>query len=152
MDLVAIILCVVLSILGLIHLMWSLGLTWPCKDEKTLARTVVGARGIEKMPPRWASFVVSLCLFAAAYLALGLRNLGPVHIPQPLAFLGGLGAAAVFGSRGIFGIMPAFEKMAPEQPFLSLNRRIYSPLCFLIGVTFALLSVAVPNWSMRLFG
>ena len=152
MDLVSIILCAVLCLIGVIHLMWGLGFTWPCKDEATLARTVVGARGIEKMPPGWASILVALCLFGAAYLAIGLRNLAPVHIPQPLAFLGGLAAAAVFGFRGVFGIMPAFEKMTPEQPFLSLNRRYYSPLCLMIGLAFGLLSVAVPNWSMRLFG
>ena len=152
MDLVGIILCVVLCIIGLVHLVWSLGLTWPCKDEVTLARTVVGARGIEKMPPKWASFLVALCLFAAAYLAIGLRDLAPIHIPTPLAFVAGLAAAAVFGFRGVAGVMPAFERMAPEQPFLSLNRRFYSPLCVLIGLAFAILSVAVPNWTMRLFG
>lgn len=152
MDLVAIILCAVLCVIGFTHLIWAFGLTWPCADEATLAKTVIGRRGIEKMPPRWASLLVAICLFAAAYLAIGLRNLAPVHIPTPLAFIGGLGAAAVFGLRGAAGVMPTFEKLAPEQPFLSLNRRYYSPLCVIIGLAFAVLSVAVPNWTMRLFG
>ena len=152
MDLVGILLCVLLCVLGTIHLMWGLGLTWPCRDEASLARTVVGRRGVEVMPPKWASWFVALCLFAAAYLAVGLRNLAPIHIPQPIAFLSGFVVAAVFGIRGFAGIMPAFERMAPEQPFLSLNRRFYSPLCLLIGIGFAALSIAVPNWSMRLFG
>ncbi len=152
MDFVAIILFFVLCAIGGVHLIWAIGLTWPCKDERSLARTVVGARDIENMPPKWASLIVALCLFAAAYLAIALRNLAPISFPQPLAFIGGLGATAVFGFRGIFGVMPAFEKLTPEQPFLSLNRRFYSPLCALIGFAFGMLVIAMPHWTMRLFG
>ena len=47
-------------------------------------------------------------------------------------------------------MLPAFEQALPEQPFLSLNRRFYSPLIFLIGVGFALLTLALPYWSWRL--
>jgi hypothetical protein len=46
--------------------------------------------------------------------------------------------------------LPAFERALPEQPFLTLNRRFYSPLIILIGIGFALLTLALPHWSWRL--
>ena len=37
-------------------------------------------------------------------------------------------------NSGLFTVIqPAFEQALPEQPFLSLNRRFYSPLIFLLG-------------------
>ena len=78
-----------------------------------------------------------------------MRGLAPVQLPQVLTFAGGAVLTAVFGLRGLLGVFPAFEKMAPEQPFLSLNRRYYSPLCLAIGIGFALLVVAMPNWGWR---
>lgn len=146
------ILSVILAAIALLHLAWAAGSTFPCKDELSLARTVVGTRGIEKMPPRWASLVVAICLLGASVWALALRGLGPVQLPQVLAFLGGSALTTIFGLRGIAGVLPAFERMSPEQPFLKLNRRVYSPLCFLIGIGFGLLTVAIPNWGWRIWG
>jgi len=152
MNTLAFILCGTLFIAAAVHLLWALGSTWPCKDETSLARTVVGSRGITKMPPRWASFLVSVCLFGAGLSALALRGIGPIQIPQMIQLLGGMALMAVFGLRGVLGVFPTFEKMAPEQPFLRLNRRFYSPLCVLIAIGFALLVVAIPNWGWRLSG
>lgn len=149
MDTLALILCVVLSAIAVIHMVWAAGSAWPYKDETSLAKAVVGSRGIENMPPRWASLLVSLCLFGAGLWALALRGIGPIQVPQMVQFLGGLALTAVFGLRGVLGVFPAFEKMAPEQPFLRLNRRVYSPLCVLIGLGFALLTIAIPNWGWR---
>jgi len=152
MNLLSVILAIVLLLVALLHFAWALGSTFPCKDEESLAKTVVGARGIQQMPPKWASFLVSVCLIGASVWALSLRGLGPVKIPQILAFLGGSALTTIFTMRGIAGVLPSFERMAPEQPFLKLNRRIYSPLCFLIGIGFALLTLAMPNWGWRLGG
>ena len=152
MTVLAYLLCISLCVIGAIHFLWAMGSTWPCKDEVTLAKTVVGTRGVEKMPPRWASMFVAACMVAAGIWALELRGRGPVNLSQVVAFVGGLGLAAAFSMRGILGVFPAFEKMSPEQPFLRLNRRVYSPLSFLIGVGFALLVLAMPNWGWRLGG
>lgn len=150
MDAIAYILCALLFFVGLVHLLWATGSTWPCEDESTLAKTVVGSRGIEKMPPRAASLFVAICLIAAGLFALTLRDIGPLKLPQLLDAIAGLMLATVFGLRGALGILPAFERMAPEMPFLKLNRRVYSPLCFGLGVGFALLVFAIPNWTWRL--
>ncbi len=150
MDMIAILLASVLAAAGLVHLIWAFGIHWPIKDETALARAVVGARGIEKMPPRLASLFVATCLFGAALWALMLRGFVPDIVSKYIVMLGGLALFAVFIGRGVFGVLPAFERAMPEQPFLKLNRMIYSPLCVLIAIGFALLVIAMPNWSWRL--
>lgn len=150
MDAVAYLLCALLFFIAFVHLLWATGSTWPCEDEITLAKTVVGSRGIEKMPPRAASLFVSVCLLAAGVFALTMRETGPLRLPRNMDAMGGLILAVIFGLRGVLGVLPAFERMAPEMPFLKLNRRFYSPLSFGIGVGFILLVFAIPNWSWRL--
>lgn len=104
------------------------------------------------MPPRWASLFVSVCLMGASVWALALRDIGPVDVPNVLSFFGGAALTTIFGLRGIAGILPAFERMSPEQPFLSLNRRFYSPLCIAVGIGFGLLTISIPNWSWWILG
>ena len=152
MNTLSAILAITLLLIALLHFAWALGSTFPCKDEESLAKTVVGARGILQMPPKWASLLVSICLIGASIWALSIRGLGPVKLPQILAFLGGSALTTIFTIRGIAGVLPSFEKMAPEHPFLKLNRRLYSPLSFQIGIGFALLTLAMPNWGWRFGG
>ena len=108
------------------------------------------------MPSALSCMVVAFCLFGAAILAAMLG--GYVTLPLPslvwkgLLILAGLAAGLVFLGRGVIGILPAFERSAPEMPFLTLNRRVYSPLSFLIGLGFMLLILSLPNWSWRLWG
>jgi len=97
-----------------------------------------------------ACLFVSASLFAFAFLALVLGRYVAVPVSKWLIAAAGAGAALAFMGRGVLGVLPAFERALPEQPFLSLNRRFYSPLIFLIGVGFALLTLALPYWSWRL--
>ncbi len=149
-ELVSNVLVVLLAAIALLHFAWFLGLSFPCANEQSLARTVVGRRGITKMPSKLATLFVVFCLLIAGYWAwrLGAHPdaddakwyLGPI----------GLLIGFIFAARGVIGILPAFERAMPEQPFLKLNRRFYSPLAFLIGVGFILLALSLPNWSWRL--
>jgi len=146
----SVVLAGILSIAGLMHALWGFGVTFPAANEQQLARMVVGKRGITKMPSMTACLFVAASLFAFAFLALVLGQ--HVHLPVSkwLVAAAGAGSAVIFTGRGIVGVLPAFEQALPEQPFLSLNRRFYSPLIFLIGVGFALLTLALPYWSWRL--
>ena len=71
-------------------------------------------------------------------------------LQKAVMVLAGLTAGMIFLGRGIIGVLPAFERSAPELPFLTLNRRVYSPLSFLLGLGFILLVLSLPNWSWRL--
>lgn len=146
----SVVLAGILSIAGLLHALWGFGVTFPAANAQQLARMVVGKRGITKMPSMTACLFVAASLFAFAFLALVLGRYVTVPVSKWLIAAAGAGAAMAFMGRGILGVLPAFERALPEQPFLSLNRRFYSPLIFLIGVGFALLTLALPYWSWRL--
>lgn len=115
-----------------VHIAWGAGVNWPVRDEERLAKLVVGARGITKMPPGWAAMMVAAALMIAAVLVLGLGDM--VKLPLPPQILLGLGwiMAAVFILRGLVGYLPAWQRML-EPAFVRLNSLYYSPLCLLIG-------------------
>ncbi len=65
---------IALLAVSMAHFLWALGRTWPIRDEKLLAQTVVGFRDIERMPPRLASFGVALAALAAGIFGLALAD------------------------------------------------------------------------------
>lgn len=128
-----IILSVTLFLIAALHVAWGAGVNWPLRDEARLAKLVVGARGISRMPPGWAAMSVAVALIIAALLVLGLGGL--IKLPLPAQTLLGLGwvMVAVFILRGLAGYLPAWQRML-EPDFVRLNVLCYSPLCLLIGV------------------
>jgi hypothetical protein len=120
------------------HFLWSVGRTWPIKNETLLAQTVVGLPGITRMPNRLLTFVVSLLILAAGIVALGLAD----HTSGGwwLTLLGVL-LSAVFIGRGVLGYTPGWRARFSTEPFATLDRKNYSPLCFWIGAGFLILVV-----------
>lgn len=120
------------------HLLWSIGRTWPIRNETLLAQTVVGTPGITHMPNRLVTFVVSMLILAAGIAALALAD----HTSGGwwLTLLGAL-LAAVFVGRGVLGYTPGWRARFPTEPFATLDRKNYSPLCFWIGAGFLILVV-----------
>jgi hypothetical protein len=118
------------------HFLWSLGRTWPIRNEVLLAQTVVGTPGITQMPNKLLTFVVSLLILAAGIVALALAD----HASGGwwLTLLGAL-LAAVFIGRGVVGYTPGWRARFPTEPFATLDRKNYSPLCFWIGAGFLIL-------------
>lgn len=120
------------------HLLWSLGRTWPIRNETLLAQTVVGTPGITRMPNRLVTFVVSLLILAAGIVALALAD----HTSGGwwLTLLGLL-LAAVFIGRGALSYTRGWRARFPTEPFATLDRKNYAPLCFWIGAGFLILVV-----------
>lgn len=139
MNLIAIILSALLALIGLMHFYWAIGGLWPGKDEKSLARTVIGVKNIKKMPPMALTLLVSLAILAAAFWPLMWRGIIDYPLPQSLIWLGMIALTFVFLGRGIAGYLPFFKRSNGEQPFARLNARYYSPLCLLLGAGFAVL-------------
>ena len=119
------------------HIMWAFGSTWPVADETALTRTVTGMRNASRMPPRIATFFVAIAVFAAGIIALMLTD------PGRDAGLTAFGAVVgtVFLVRGVLGYTPKWRAFTPEEPFATLDRRIYSPVCLFIAAGYALLTI-----------
>jgi len=122
--------------ISIIHIAWSFGATYPAKSELMLARTVAGFKGIEKMPPRLVSFGVSLLALTAGLWALALTD----PSTSLLLTAGGIVLTLVFLGRGIVGYTQRWRELTPEEPFASLDKKIYSPLFLYIGSGFLILT------------
>lgn len=140
-DAIALLLAGLLGTISLLHLYWALGGVWPGHDTPSLARAVVGSRGIVKMPPVGVTTLVAIALAAAALWPLMWAALVPYSLPQTVIVLGMWLWALLFVTRGLAGYLPIFGTDQMEQPFARLNRRIYSPLCLAIGAGFVALIV-----------
>ena len=122
---------------ALVHFIWALGFNYPVKDEKILARTVAGFKGIEKMPPRFLSFLVGLGVLSAGIWVLAMAD----PAPNLVLTLGGVALSLGFLGRGFFGYTKRWAKITPEEPFRTLDKKFYSPLCIYIGVGILVLVV-----------
>ncbi len=129
---------IALFAVAIAHFSWAIGSTWPIRNEKLLAQTVVGTAGIERMPPRLASLAVAIATMAAGIFGLALAD----H-DSGGAWLSAIGAliGLVFLARGIIGYTPWWAAMTPEPNFRFNDRRVYSPLCLLLGVGFLALVI-----------
>ncbi|WP_375452728.1 DUF3995 domain-containing protein [uncultured Devosia sp.] len=118
------------------HFLWSIGRTWPIREEKLLAQTVVGTAGIEHMPPRLGSFAVALVTLAAALVAAALADHDSGGAPLTLL---AIPFAAMFLARGGVGYTQRFVEKTPHPIFRLNDRRVYSPLCLVLGAGFLVL-------------
>lgn len=138
----ALALSAILLCLTTLHVYWGIGGIWPGKDQASCAHAVVGFRGVDEMPGAFASFAVAACLGLATLWPLAL--LGITATPFPRAGLATTATmiALVFLARGFAGYMPAWRRMTPTEPFATLDRRYYSPLCLIIGLGFVILVIS----------
>lgn len=133
MTLLATLLSAVLLIPAALHLLWAIGYWTPIKEEAALARATVGAKGLSRMPPAIPCAAVAMMLLFAAILP---------HIPAfPFHNLLMSGAAAVFLLRGLIAYTPFWRTHFCEEPFATLDQRLYSPLILVIGAAFLILSL-----------
>jgi hypothetical protein len=136
---IAMLLTAALWLIAAVHLYWGVGGVWPALDGQSLSRMVVGTRGINRMPSPVACQTVALVLAAAGLLPLIAVGLLGAPWPQWLTTLGLAGGTTVFLGRGIASYTPAFRRLAPDEPFATYDKRLYAPLCLLLGAGFLIL-------------
>ncbi|MBO6509762.1 MAG: DUF3995 domain-containing protein [Roseibium sp.] len=150
-EIVALFLFVVLLCVAVLHLYWALGGLWPAGDEAALARMVVGVKNMEEMPGTALTIVVAALIATAGVLPLVFTGILPDPVSGllpavfqsylPLVMLGAL--ALVFLARGTLSYTSYFRKMEAVEPFVTLDRNYYAPLCLLLGAGFALLALGL---------
>ena len=128
MTIVAPAVIVTLTAIALLHLAWGLGLPWPAADETQRVATVIGMRGVTRMPGLVPCLGVCVALLTVA--ALAWRQ---VKAPGLLPQLAVLAAAAVFLVRGVAVWTPFWRALTPQQPFARLDVLVYGPLCMALG-------------------
>jgi hypothetical protein len=140
MEWIAAGLCVVLATIGGAHVYWAFGGMWPGKTRVDLANIVIGH---QEMPGFLPTMAVAIIMFGLAGFAL-LPVWGGSGIPAwPAVEWLTRGIAAVFLLRALATVvMPWF--IGAAEPFRSLDRWVYAPLCVLLGAGFARLAMAVP--------
>ena len=135
---VAALLAIPLLAIAIAHLLWGVGVMWPIRDQKLLARTVVGFPGIERMPPRYMSLAVGLLVLAACVIGFSVADHDSGGAPLTLL---ALAVGLVFLARGAVGYTAWWIARTPTEPFRRFDRKTYSPLCLILGAGFLLLAL-----------
>ncbi|MEP7241376.1 MAG: DUF3995 domain-containing protein [Devosia sp.] len=122
--------------LAFAHFLWALGYTWPIRSEELLVATVIGRPGATRLPTRWLILLRAALLLGASVVAVALGD--PVAGGASLDGMG-LALCAFFLARGILGYTSWWRARHPVEPFATLDRRNYSPICLWIAAGFAIL-------------
>jgi hypothetical protein len=142
---IALFLSIVLLLIAGLHAFWGLRGVWPAQDERSLALMVVGTKDIERMPSSIACFVVAAILIGSAIWPFVIIEAIVPPWPRWLSLTGSIALCAVFLGRGGISFIPALRWLAPEEPFATLDRRFYGPLCMIIGLLFTIL--VMRHWT-----
>ncbi|KAB2915867.1 MAG: DUF3995 domain-containing protein [Hyphomicrobiaceae bacterium] len=141
MTALAIVLWIVLAGIAVLHAAWGFGSHWPCESEQVLVRTAGGTPGATMYPPA-ACFTVAALLLGVSLWPLLAIGLLPEAWPGWLTILAGTGIVAIFVARGVAGYLPAWRRLHSAEPFATLDRRYYAPLCLLLGAGYLTLLIA----------
>jgi hypothetical protein len=147
MKMLAIAVFAILVLISALHAYWAFGGLWPAGDEHKLVATVIGAPGRAHMPPTWITLIVAAMILAGGLFALasqGLIGMGP----RWFVGFAVLVLTLVFAARGAAGyLLPGGVGRA--EPFATLDRLYYSPLCLALGAAFAILLVFMKSGARR---
>ncbi|WP_294227266.1 DUF3995 domain-containing protein [uncultured Shimia sp.] len=133
MTWLAILISILLFVPAALHLLWAIGAWVPIRDEAALARATVGAPGITRMPGP----IPCALVFVALSFAAALPHLTSFPLRTPLL----VAIATVLGLRGLAAYLAAWRKLVPEEPFATLDQRLYGPLCLVLGASFLLFTL-----------
>jgi len=125
-------LVIILSILGLVHVYWALGGVWG--TDKALPTDNKGNKLLN--PPQPLSALVGLVMFGFAYIAYELWQGNDDNI----IVYAGWGIATIFLLRvvGDFHMVGLFKKIK-DTPFAKYDTWFYIPLCLYIGLSFVMM-------------
>jgi hypothetical protein len=115
--------------------MWALGSAWPATDRLALADAI---GGFEEVPGPIPCCIVATLLGTAALSMAGV----PRSMPRATRLGSGVTSLVLCVRSGI-GLAGKMPQSRRSSVFATLDRRIYSPLCFFLAVT-ALMGATAP--------
>lgn len=118
----------VVILIATLHILWGVGFWFPIEDEADLTRAVVGRSGAEEMPGAVPCALVGVALYMAVVCLW--------WPPGAFRFLMLALVGTAFVVRGALSFTPFWRKLTPEQPFATLDRKYYGPLCLVLGLGF----------------
>lgn len=126
-----------LLIVAIAYFLWAVGSRYPIRDPALLARTVDGRTGVERISRAGAFGVAVFALAAAAVgTALGDTESGGMVLTIAGAIFG-----LLFALRGVLAYTAGWRASHPVEPFATLDRRYYAPLCLVVALCFAVLVI-----------
>lgn len=129
--LIAWLLFVVLVGVSALHFLWASGSTWPVKDPQQFARTLAGIDSDRATPGMALTALVAMLILAAAVLPLWTISTISLPLPEWCRATSMWVLFAVFFLRGISTY--ALPNLPRAQPFKSLDRRYFAPLCLVLA-------------------
>lgn len=140
MVLLATLMFFILTVIAAIHILWAFGLRWPVESERGLVALVVGATGRTQMPGPVKCIGAAAAIFCAGLLALALAH--PIALPGAAALpWAGAAATLVFLIRGVAAYLPVWRRRFAQEPFATMDRNWYGPLCLLLATGFIVLMI-----------
>ena len=136
MILIASLIFTILLITSLIHVGWAFGMVWPAKDEQGLIQTVIGHPDVRKMPSRNLTLAVAGGIAAAGLFGLWGADIVTLPLPGWMKTLTLLGLTGIFVLRGLSSYVTQGPLGKRIEPFVTLDRRYFAPLCLLLGAGF----------------
>jgi len=140
MTMLAILVFLTLAAIAALHAAWGFGMRWPAEDERDLVALVVGATGRTRMPASAECLAAAVAIFIPGLVALAAAGL--IAVPASPGLLAAVAAliAAVFAARGLAAYLPAWRRRFAQEPFATLDRSWFGPLCLLLALAFAFLA------------
>lgn len=146
MTLIGFLACGLLLSIALVHAAWAFGMHWPARNETMLIRTVIGTPGMTRMPGTGLKLGVAMMIAMAGVCALWLGGSVVLPLPGWVETVTGSVLAMVFAVRGLATYLGVLFAAGPltgrTEPFATLDRSLYAPLCLLLALGFGILTFA----------
>lgn len=130
-----------LMIASLLHVAWAFGIVWPAKDEQALIRTVIGHPDVKKMPGTILTLFVAAGIAIAGLSGLWGGDILMLSLPEWMEDIALFGLAGVFGLRGLSSYLLDGPLGKRIEPFATLDRRFFAPLCLVLCAGFVMLGL-----------
>jgi len=120
----------VMIFIAIIHIYWLRGGLWPGKNYQDLIDKVIGVG--DKLPNNFMFiFVIAVFLMMAIFPILIYLDINITGYEKEILLF----FCIVFLIRSFYMFIPIIANKATKV-FLQLNTKIYTPLCFSLGVSY----------------